>query len=118
MSAINRVLTANIPNGQSLSQAVYVGAAVPTGIQMPAAWDAANITFQGSADGVTFYDVYDITGAEAVVVAAAARYIPLGALDFNGMIYFKVRSGTTGAPVNQTAARAISIQNRIFGYAS
>jgi hypothetical protein len=46
-------------------------------IDMPADWDAANLTFQASYNtGGTFDDLYDQYGTETSVTAAADRYIP------------------------------------------
>lgn len=82
------------------------------GIQMPAAWDAANLTFQGSADGTTYFNVYDKAGTEYTVTAAASRYIILNRDDMLGIRYLIIRSGTAGVPVNQTAARTLVLQTQ------
>ncbi len=42
--------TATIPSGQSLSAEVDLGANSLVGIAMPAAWTAADLTFQVSSD--------------------------------------------------------------------
>ena len=72
------------------------------GIVIPAGWVAADLTFQGSADGTDFYDVYDEFDAEVVVQAAASRYIILDPAKFMNFGWIKVRSGTTATPVTQT----------------
>ena len=78
------------------------------GIQMPSAWTAANLTFQGSMDdGVTFANLYDDTGAERTVTAAVDRAITLDPAKFMGLTHLKVRSGTGAAAVNQGAARTL-----------
>jgi hypothetical protein len=97
-----------IASGTSLSPATDLGAQRLQGIQMPAAWDAANLTFQGSADGVTYNDVYDSAG-EHSVTAAASRMIMVDAEKFRAIRYLKVRSGTTGVAVNQTADRTLTL---------
>ena len=53
---------ARLPNGHEV-----------VGITMPAAWTAANLTFQASPDGSTFYNLYDDEGNEVTVTAAASR---------------------------------------------
>jgi hypothetical protein len=57
------VMTTTIANGQSLSPVVDLGRTVLGGIILPASgsWDAANITFQASADGTSLFDLYDGT---------------------------------------------------------
>ena len=76
------------------------------GISMPGTWVAANLTFQTSADGGTTYqNFYDSVGNEYTVTAAASRNIMINAADFLGVRYLKIRSGTSGTPVNQTASR-------------
>jgi len=105
MSAPVTTNTATIAAGAALSQAMYLGHGVLVGIQMPAAWDAANLSFQASADGITYQDVYDFQGAEVVVQAAAARFVTID--EFQGAPWIKVRSGTTGSHVNQTLDSAL-----------
>lgn len=105
--------TAAIVINSSLSAAVALGEKVAVGIVMPASWDAANLTFQGSADGgQSFSNVYDSTGNELTVTAAAARYIYLDPSAFVGLNQIKVRSGTSASAVNQTAARTLTIVTR------
>ena len=104
--------TAVIAQSASLSGAIAIGEKVAIGILMPAAWDAANLTFQASVDGVNFSNVYDSSGNELTVTAAAGRYIELDPSVFVGINQIKLRSGTSGSPVNQTAARTLSILTR------
>ncbi len=104
-----------IANGASLSStggdasgAITVTGKALVGLQMPSAWTAANLTFSGSMDGgATYNDLYDEVGTERSVVAAASRSITLDPAKFLGLTHIKVRSGTTGTPVNQGAARTI-----------
>lgn len=79
-------------------------------IDMPAAWTAANLTFQASADDNTYDNVYDSDGNELTVSAAADRYIVLTEGErsmLRGVRFLKVRSGTSGTPVAQDAERSI-----------
>jgi hypothetical protein len=103
--------TATIANGASLSGAVDLGGATMVAIQMPANWTAANLTFQLSADGVTYAELQDELGNTFTVTAAASLAIASAALaaTFLGARYLKVRSGTSGVPINQGAARDIKI---------
>jgi len=98
---------ATIAAAGSLSNGCYVGHGKLVSLIMPASWDAAVLTFQGSADGVTYYDIYDYQGAEVVVQADTSRMITID--EFEGAPWIKLRSGTTGAPVAQTVAAAITL---------
>lgn len=108
---------AAIANGASLStQEVDLGAHEVVAIQMPASWTAANLTFQGHPNmpdpepASPLQDVYDSGGTEVTVTAAAGHYIVLTPAHRDalaGLDKIKVRSGTTGVPVNQGAAREL-----------
>ena len=113
MSQRASLASATIANAASLSGAVRLSGTL-TGIQMPASWTAANLTFQVSVDGDTYQNVYDSSGSEFVVTAAAARYIPLNPADFIDGRWLKVRSGTSGTPVNQGAERVVQLTVRHF----
>lgn len=101
-----------IANGQSLSSAVVLGEDRLVGIAMPADWTAANLTFQVSHDGSTYNNLYDDSGAEITVTAADDRYIALDLTVFAGIQDLKIRSGTSGTPVNQGAERTITLVTR------
>jgi hypothetical protein len=105
-------IVATIANGAALSGAIDLDGYTLCGIQMPSAWTTANLTFQVSADGATYADVYSDSGGEYTVTAAASRYIVLNPADFAGMRFLKVRSGTTGTPVNQGGARTMLLNVR------
>lgn len=103
-----------ISSGASLSPAVQLdkdGAGALVAIVMPSGWDAASITLQAIADptATTFVNVFDSSGTETTITAAASRYIQLIPTLFAGMTQVKIRSGTSGAPVNQTADRALTL---------
>ena len=104
------MISVDIPAAaDGLSPAINVGNYRASGIQMPAAWTAGNLTFQVSADGVTYADLYDNTGTEYTATAAASRVILLPAVDFIGIQYLKIRSGTSGTPVQQAAVRSLKV---------
>lgn len=98
-----------IASGGSLSPVVDLGSLTPLGIVMPAAWDAAGLTFMVSADGTTFYDLYDDAATEVAVAADASRVVRLDPANWAGFRYIKIRSGTTGSPVNQNADRTLTL---------
>lgn len=95
-------------NGNLSGAAELKGSAL-VGIVMPAAWDTANLTFQASYDGTTYNNVYDSSGNEVTVTAAASRFIQISPAAWSSVAYLKVRSGTSGTPVTQTAARTIKL---------
>lgn len=106
-------ITATIANGASLSGEIMI----PDGIKhlailMPAAWTAADLTFQASNEsGGTYNNVYSDAEDEITVQAAASRAI---SIDLNSSAlapyqYLKIRSGTSAVAVNQGADRDIII---------
>lgn len=101
---------ATILSGSALSGEVHLHNQRLFGILMPAAWDAANLTFQASIDGSNFFEVYDDNGNEVTVTAAASRFIVLSApLLYLGLQRIIIRSGTAASPVNQTANRTLNL---------
>lgn len=104
--------TAVVASGASLSGAVTLGGYRLAGVVMPADWTAANLTFQGSHDGTTYWNVYDDAGSEVSVTAAEDRDIGIRAnvaLALAPWRFLKVRSGTSGTPVNQAADRTLTL---------
>lgn len=99
--------TVTIAASGTVSEGVLVrGQCVLAGIQIPAAWDTANLTFQETTDGSTFVAVTDDSGtARTVTVAAAARLIRFSNLaDWTGIYGIKLVSTAT-----QTAERSIKV---------
>lgn len=78
-------------------------------IQMPSSWTAANLTFQVSSDGETYADLYDAFGSEYTVTADASQALLVDVKDFFGFRFLKIRSGTSGTPVNQAAGRELKL---------
>ncbi len=103
-------ISVTIASGASLSAATDLGPYRVFAIVMPASWTTANLTFQGSSDGINFFDLYDDTGTEVSVTATASKYIILTSpVKLLGLRWLKVRSGTTGTPVNQAADRIVKL---------
>jgi hypothetical protein len=101
-----RVGTATIAAGGVLSGEVDTTGRSLAAILMPAAWTAAELTFQvASASGGTYKDVYDDQGNEVVVQAAASRAIGLDVVAYALAPYrfLKIRSGRTASTVAQVA---------------
>lgn len=97
-----------IASGASLGAVVDCAGRVFCGIDMPAAWTAASLTFfAASAQNGTFKQVYRPDGSEYVVTVAASTFVPIPPLDFAGVRYLKIQSGVNGATVNQSADRTL-----------
>ena len=105
--------TAVIALNASLSGEVDLEGYLLAGIIMPAGWDAANITFTVCAtSGGTFVPLYDDAGNEiTVTVGGTSRGIGMDLLA--GALapwrFIKLRSGTVGTSVAQTAARTLTL---------
>jgi hypothetical protein len=108
--------TVTIASGTSLSPAVFLGAKVLTAIQMPAAWDAAPISFQVSLDGgVTYQPLYDGAGSIVQIPSPAASHNEtVNPADLASGIFLKLQSGVPGTLVNQTADRVLTLFSRRY----
>ncbi len=101
---------ATIAPGASLSSnEVKVAGATALWIAVPTWTDSAAITFQNRGDGSeTMLDTYDELGQELQLPASTHnRCYPVPGLV--GSYEIKVRSGTSGAAQNQTAAETITV---------
>ena len=104
--------TATITSGQSISPEVALGQKTLVGIIMPAGWDAAGLTFQATPDDQNFFELFDSSGSAVALTAAAGQFIQIDPAKWRGVTGLKLRSGTSGSPVNQTAARTITLVTR------
>jgi hypothetical protein len=103
-------VAAQINSGTSLSAAIDMGRSVLSAAVLPAAWDAAVLSFQGSADGTTYVDLFDVTTERTMTMAGVlGKGVTLDSAIWSPWRYLKLRSGTTGTPVNQTANRAFTL---------
>jgi len=103
-----RHVVATIPINTALSDAVDLRGGDLIRINMPALWTAAGISFLVDDGDGTFRDLWMEWGWELWFDAAADISIELSVFArFQALTQFKVRSGTSGAPVNQTAEREI-----------
>jgi hypothetical protein len=107
------VTTATIANNASLSAAVDIGLMRSIGIIMPATWTTADLTFSVCDTlGGTYSNLYDAAGTEVDIPVAQAKAYTLSAAMTRLIApwrYIKVRSGTSGAAVNQGGQRIITI---------
>jgi len=95
-----------------LSSAVEIGDWSLAGFIMPAAWDAAALTFQVcDTYGGTYIDLYTDGGTEVNVGVTTSRAYALSACTNGASLkpwrYIKVRSGTTGAAVQQAGGNRV-----------
>ena len=101
---------ATIANGAALSGQVNLGNRLLVGIQMPATWTAASLTFQVSPDGgTTWLELYSTAGTEQTFTVAASQFIQIDPTQWRGINCIKVRSGTAGAPVNQGQSSTLTL---------
>lgn len=106
-------VTVTIPSGASGLSAAndFGGAAKDMAVIMPATWVAAGLSYQVSnaIDG-TFTDLYNEAGTEvtSAVAQGLTQSLNTTAPLLSEYRYVKVRSGTTGTPVNQTASRTLT----------
>lgn len=107
--------TAAIAAGASVSDTLDLTTTALLGLIMPAAWTAAALTVEVSADGTTFTGLaYNDAATQCNSIAspvAGSAY----ALNLSGLLpyrYVRLRSGTTASPVNQAAERSITVITR------
>ena len=100
------VISGTIPAGGFLSSAMDASTGNPVFVQAPTLWTPANISFQISADGITFADWFDWNGKEVILPcrAGTAWLVLTDILGAKGA-HMKVRSGSRDSPVVQEADR-------------
>lgn len=106
-------LTVTISEGSSLSASLTLNRRPPLSIIVPAGWDTAVITFQVSQDGVSYYELIDQDGDVVQLEPAAGRMMRVDNPEqWEGFNYMRIRSGTSGSPVTQTADRTLTVTVR------
>jgi hypothetical protein len=112
MSKVTTVNDAVIALNGSLSNAIEIGAVDAIGLVMPAAMDGTAITFAVCDTlGGTYVPLYDDFGSEVTVTYATSRAVALSGVlaSLFPWKFIKIRTGTVGTPVVQTAARTIKV---------
>lgn len=110
LNPVSVSIDATIPSGQPVSEWIDLGQFRICGMVMPAAWDAAVVTFDVSVDfGVTACPLFDENNAELTITVAAGRAHKLPPAAFLGWTRVRLRSGTSASPVNQTANRVVNL---------
>jgi hypothetical protein len=100
--------TKTIASGQSLTGAINLDRNTLGAVGIPDPWTAADLTFQASMDGTTFFDMRNAAGVELQVPVTAGDWISFDLEDFAAPLEIKIRSGTSGTPVNQGADRVLT----------
>ncbi|HET8787010.1 MAG TPA: hypothetical protein VFM38_15355 [Candidatus Limnocylindrales bacterium] len=106
-----RKFIATIANGASLSDAIDLDGQVIAAIVMPAAFTGTALTFQASADGVTYQNVYDDAGTELSASVGQAKVIVNKSIleSLAALRYVKIRSGSAASPTAEAADRTLTI---------
>ena len=101
-----------IAQGQSLSADIDLAGATLVMLGLPAAWTAADLTFQ-VGDGLGgWMNLYTADGVEYLARAAAGRCVLLPPADFARVRWLRIRSGTAATPVAQAAERQLQLHGR------
>lgn len=110
-------ITGQIAAGQSLSAQIDIGSKSLVGLQIPANWTTASLSFQVSADGGTTWNELTSSAGGAFAIGSlangTARYVAIDPTTLRGAQSIKLRSGTVGAPVNQTNTVTLTIVTRL-----
>lgn len=94
----NPNVPAVIANGQTTSAAIKLLGFVLCGIQLPAAFTGATISFQASYDGVTFGALKSTTsGTTLTYTVTQGTYCAIDPKDFQGVAYLKIVSASSEA---------------------
>lgn len=102
-------MTIAASDATGLSAGVKLENGRPVRLHCPAAWDTAAMTFMVSHDGINYADLYDEYGSEISYQPVAGKSMRIPVIDFIGVGWLKIRSGTSAAPVTQTADRAFTL---------
>jgi hypothetical protein len=104
------VVTFTIPAGQSLSQGVDCTDGYFARIQMPGEWTSANLSFQVSDDGQTYYDLVDKWGNESLIPVRAGTAVMIHEEPWSSAIgWWKLRSGSRWKETVQEDARTFKV---------
>lgn len=104
--------TCTIGSGGTLSGVVNISGASYIGLQPPAAFTVAAITFLVSADGVTYQTLYDQALTEVAITLGTAPAYSISMGSIGNLLapwsYVRIYSGSAATPVAQTAARVFT----------
>ena len=101
-----------IESGAAVTAAIELKLRHLVAILLPDTWTAANISLQGSYNGVDFFDIHDEDGEYVNDQAAADVMLSIAPEIAAGCSHIIIRSGVKATPVNQAAERALVVQVR------
>lgn len=106
----------SISAGASLSSGFTLAGSTILGIYVPSNFTQANLSFQGSDDGVSYGIIYDDLGNEVtrtIPTVGSLMYIAFTSGELAGVNYLKIKSGTTASgAINQTNAVVLGVAVR------
>ena len=111
-SSFRTSVSLDFSSGASVSQVLDLQYTNLVGFIMPAAWTAATVSIDVSTDNAIWSTaVYGPTGTAISTWAAptAGAAYAVDAMAMLGFRYIRLRSGTVGAPVVQTAIRTFTM---------
>jgi len=103
-----QIIAVAIMAGESLSGPVGISGGEAAYVLMPGEWDGANLTFQVSSDGETFWDVFDELGKELMVACRPGTAVRLQT-GMRMVGHLKIRSGTRAQPIQQSENRNFKV---------
>lgn len=105
----NYILEVVMADDGTVTPAKDLGSKTLCGVYIPAGWVGTAMTFQASADGVTYVAVHNAAGAYSIVVAAS-KYVAVDPTVFLGVRYLKLVSGSTESGGPLTVKLAVRIR--------
>lgn len=99
------IAAVTIASGQTVSAAISCNGLALVGLQLPTALTGTAFTFQGSLDGLTFQSIHSLTTSTALsYTVSASIYAAIDPTPFNGLVAFKIVSGTAEAAARSFTA--------------
>lgn len=94
MSTVNRAATVAITSGQTVSNGIDLGELAVVGLITPAALTSVAITFQASADNMTYNQVTTRDATVYSVTVSASKHVVIPPADLCGIRWIKVVGGS------------------------
>lgn len=111
--ALDLTQSVTIANGAALSNAIDILGTSLQGVLLPAVWTAAAMTFAVSFDGITYFPLFDSTGAEVSYTVVQGHAVFFPTYNWRMVRYLKIRSGTLASPVNQGQSTVVTLALRL-----
>lgn len=106
--------TGIISASTNLSLAITYDGLSLIGVQVPANWTAAALSFQISDDGTNFFVGVDQYGAEISLAVVAGKRTVVPPMALHGVKKIKLQSGTSASPVTQVSSVTLTLIGRNF----